>query len=501
LSEPEQTADVVIVGGGGAGLAAALTAARLGRRVTLLEKADRIGGTTALSVGSITASCTPYQSAAGIDDSTQAHFDDMEAIAGEDAGRDNHALRRLYVEEVPSTINFLTELGVVFLAPLPEDVHSKPRMHVAVPDSGTYLYHLLRHCRRAGVRIVTGARVESLATDRGRVTGAVALVNGERRTFNARRGVVVASGDFSSGAELKKRLVAPGVAPIDGINPQSTGDGQRMAMEVGASVVNGDIVWGPEIRFVPPAKPSLVTRIPPLRVVARGIVTAMRHLPDRLMRPFLMRFVTTYLAPSLTLFEKGAVLVNREGRRFCDERDQPELAIPGQPGGEAFILLDAALARELNAWPNFISTAPGVAYAYLPDYERNRGDICRQGDDIEDLASRCGIDPVGLKQTLQQAAPTGTGSSPAQAPFHILGPVRSWILLTEGGLNVDTRLRVLDENQQPIPGLFAAGSAGQGGLLLGGHGHHLGWAFTSGRIAGHSAACAATSIKRQAHHV
>ncbi|HSH44181.1 MAG TPA: FAD-dependent oxidoreductase [Arenicellales bacterium] len=489
MSEAEPTADVVIVGGGGAGLAAALSAARLGRRVTLLEKAPRIGGTTALSVGSITASCTPHQSAAGVDDSTQSHFDDMEAIAGADAGRDNRALRRLYVEEAPATVNFLSDLGVVFLGPLPEDVHSKPRMHVAVPDSRAYLYHLLRHCRRAGVRIVTGARVESLATDHGRVTGVVADVDGERRTFDARRGVVLASGDFSSGSGLKERMVAPGVAAIDGINPRSTGDGQRMAMDAGATVVNGDIVWGPEIRFVPPSKPSLVTRVPPLRIVARGIAAAMRRLPDRLMRPFLMRFVTTYLAPSLGLFEKGAFLVNREGRRFCDERDHPELAIPEQPGGEAFIVLDAALASELNAWPNFISTAPGVAYAYLADYQRNRSDICRQGDDIEDLASRCGIDPAGLKETLAQTSTDGAG---AQAPYHILGPVRSWILLTEGGLNVDTRLRVLDENQQPIPGLFAAGSAGQGGLLLGGHGHHLGWAFTSGRIAGHSAACAAT---------
>lgn len=491
MSERGPTTDVLIVGGGGAALAAALTAARQGRRVTLLEKASKIGGTTALSVGSITASCTPHQSAAGVDDDTEGHFDDMEAIAGADAARDNRALRRLYVDEAASTINFLSDLGVVFLGPLPEDVHRKPRMHVAVPDSRAYLYNLGRHCRRAGVRIVTGARVESLTGGRERVTGVVARVNGERRTFTARRGVVLASGDFSSGAELKRRFVAPGVTDVDGINPDSTGDGQRMAMEVGASVVNGDIVWGPELRFVPPSRPSLVTRIPPFRLVARAIVTAMQRLPDRVMRPLLMRFVTTYLAPSKNLFDKGAVLVNRDGRRFCDERDHPELAIPRQLDGEAFIVLDGNLAREFTAWPNFISTAPGVAYAYLPDYERNRTDICHKAADIDTLASRAGIDPDGLKQTLAQL-PAGA----ATLPYHALGPVRSWILLTEGGLNVDTRMRVLDDDEQPIPGLFAAGSAGQGGLLLGGHGHHLGWAFTSGRIAGQSAACAPASITK-----
>ena len=61
-------------------------------------------------------------------------------------------------------------------------------------------------------------------------------------------------------------------------------------------------------------------------------------------------------------------------------------------------------------------------------------------------------------------------------------------MIADGGLNVDTQLRVLDRNRCPVPGLFAAGSTGQGGLLLEGHGHHLGWAFTSGRIAGRNAA-------------
>ena len=75
-----------------------------------------------------------------------------------------------------------------------------------------------------------------------------------------------------------------------------------------------------------------------------------------------------------------------------------------------------------------------------------------------------------------------------KGPFYALGPVKSYVVFTDGGLNVDEDLRVLGANEQPIPGLFAAGSAGQGGLLLEGHGHHLGWAFISGRIAGKNAA-------------
>ncbi len=79
-------------------------------------------------------------------------------------------------------------------------------------------------------------------------------------------------------------------------------------------------------------------------------------------------------------------------------------------------------------------------------------------------------------------------------PFFALGPAKSWIVFTEGGLRVNERLQVLGRRGTPIGGLYAAGSAGQGGVLLEGHGHHLAWAFTSGRLAGRYAAEEAGSI-------
>lgn len=491
MAQEESDADVIVVGGGGTGLATALAAARLGRRVLLLEKGQSLGGTTALSVGSITASCTPHQAAAKVDDDPQGHYEDMGVIAGDEAHRDNLALRRLYVEQVPETIRFLMDLGITLIGPMPEPPHRKPRMHVIVPHARGYIHHMSRHCRREGVNLVTDARVETLTRDGDRVTGVEALVNGQRRRFTAQRGVVLTSGDFSSGAELKERFVPPDFRTIRGINPESTGDGQRMALAAGATVVNEDMIWGPEIRFVPPPGRSLVTRLPPYRFIARLIRRAMKTMPDALMRPFLMGFVTTYLAPSTTLFDKGAILVNRQGRRFCDERDHPELAIPDQPEGDAYILLDGDLAKAFDAWPNFISTAPGVAYAYLSDYARNRADVCHRADDLNTLASRLGMDNGALREAFARplgAASGGDANGPAKPPYYALGPVRSWILVTEGGVAVNERLEALDADGRPIPGLFAAGSAGQGGLMLGGHGHHLGWAFTSGRIAGRNAA-------------
>jgi succinate dehydrogenase/fumarate reductase flavoprotein subunit len=90
------------------------------------------------------------------------------------------------------------------------------------------------------------------------------------------------------------------------------------------------------------------------------------------------------------------------------------------------------------------------------------------------------MDSQRLRQSL--------GNRQTTPPYLLLGPIHSYVVLADGGLAVSTKMEVLDRGGKPIPGLYAAGSSGQGGLLLCGHGHHLAWAFVSGRIAGASAA-------------
>ena len=141
--------------------------------------------------------------------------------------------------------------------------------------------------------------------------------------------------------------------------------------------------------------------------------------------------------------------------------------------------MDGAIAAKFEAWPHFISTAPGIAYAYLSDYRRGRRDIFHSKPTLAGLARQLGMEEEALA-----LAAVGLGA----APFIALGPVKSYIIFTDGGLAVNERLQVLGPQDWPIAGLYAAGAAGQGGLLLKGHGHHLGWAFTSGRIAGRNAA-------------
>jgi fumarate reductase flavoprotein subunit len=92
---------------------------------------------------------------------------------------------------------------------------------------------------------------------------------------------------------------------------------------------------------------------------------------------------------------------------------------------------------------------------------------------------------LGMPATALEASVAGRLKEP---PYIALGPVRSVFVHAEGGLAVDALHRVLGADGKPIAGLYAAGSTGQGGLLLKGHGHHLAWAFVSGRRAGRHAA-------------
>lgn len=489
-------ADVIVVGGGGSGLAAASEAARLGRRVILLEKNPHTGGTTSWSVGSITVTNSPHQRRHGIQDSPDEHFEDLGKHAGALAPRDNLVLRRLLVENTSDMLEWLQRLGVVFVGPMPEPPHRYRRMHTVVPNSKSFAYHLTRHCRRLGVDIRVNARATRLIVERGRVAGAEAMVDGRPTAFRARSAVVLASGDYSGDRELKAKYAAPEVVDVEPVNPSSTGDGHKLALEVGARIVNGDLVRGPIMRFVPPTRPNLIGRLPPWRWLALSAAWSFEHLPRRIVRPFLMSFLTTALGPSAELFKEGAVLVNRDGERFTDELSAPAFSVPAQADRVAYILFDHRLARRFRRWPHFVSTAPGVAYAYLADYRRNRADIYHQAPSIAGLAQSLGIQPEKLADTVARHNATEREMRPAltQSPFYALGPVKSYCVFADGGLAVNERLEVLKDGGDPIPGLFAAGSTGQGGVLLEGHGHHLGWAFISGRIAGRNAAFAGRSI-------
>ena len=484
-------ADVVVVGGGGSGLAAAIGATEAGAKVLLLEKNPQLGGSTRLSIGSITATQTALQRRAGISDSPDEHFEDMGKFAGDLAPRDNLGLRRVLVDNVSDTVAWLTSLGVTFFGPMPEPPHRKPRMHNILPNSRAYIYYLEREARRIGVEIRLNAKALDIVVEGGSVAEIKALLNGRPQTIRT-PSVILASGDFTAGRELKAEF-APRHADTDAINPTNTGDGQAMARRLGGTIRNGDLFVS-QMRFVQPPNQSMLLKLPPNKILTSSMRAAMRYAPPAILRPFILSFVTTYLAPEHALFKAGAILVNKAGKRFTDELQQPAFDIPAQPDKSAYIVLDGRLAEQFSAWPNFVSTAPGVAYAYVPDYKQTRKDIYHEGATIAGLAASLKVPVTDFEATVKTynagggEYPRGARRPLDEPTFVALGPVCNWVVLGDGGVAVTSRHEVTDEKGVVIPGLYAAGSTGQGGLLLEGHGHHLGWAFTSGRRAGRNAA-------------
>ena len=116
---------------------------------------------------------------------------------------------------------------------------------------------------------------------------------------------------------------------------------------------------------------------------------------------------------------------------------------------------------------------------------RLRPDISVRAPELSQLAKQLDIDGKTLDKTIRDwneraATPLGPG------PWVALGPLRAYFTTTEGGAANDQQLRVLDEAGQIIPGLFAVGQNGLGGMILWGHGLHIGWALTSGRLVGAS---------------
>ena len=483
--------DVIVVGGGGAGLAAAIEAAGAGGRVILLEKNPALGGSTAWSVGSFSATRTPHQKRAGIEDNPDDHYEDMETLAGSYANRDNREFRRMLVDHTTETLAWLEESGLVFVGPNEEPPHRRPRMHNVLPGSKAIPYHLGRRARRAGVDIRLNTRVDHLIVQSGRVTG----VQTQTGPLHARGGVVLAAGDYSASRELKTEFASPEVATLEPVNPTATGDGFRLALAIGAEMVNGDIVRGPIMRFVPP-RPAAAHRPPPALAPARaGHEMVLRPHTRRTAPPLHPQLPHHRAWPVHRIVPPGRHPGQRTWPALRRRDQQTWFRRPATAGPQSLHPARRPLGRPIRGLAQLhlhrtrhLLRLPRGLPPQPPRHPRHRQHPGRAGP-------RHGHrPPPPSPKPSPNTTPKPAKTAPALSQRWTKAPTSPWARSAAmssspmAGCVSSNRFEVLDGAGHPIPGLYAAGSNGQGGVLLEGHGHHLGWAFMSGRMAGANAA-------------
>ncbi|OBH62621.1 FAD-binding protein [Mycobacterium colombiense] len=523
--------DVVVLGSGGAGLTAALTAAAAGASVEVYEKAPTVGGTTAVSGGIV---WIPAHNRSPDGELTPA--DALRYLRAQSLGSMDDELVETFVRTGPVMLDFIEahsglqfEIATGFpdyrpelpggqpgggrslsaapfdLAQLGEwatqitsfpadwsnvgfDAETRARLHAAIDErtshlcvAGTALIAgLLKGLLDAGVTPQTNARAEGLIAEDGEITGVRVALADRTISVRARHGVILGTGGFEWDPALTQAFLR---GPMHGAvsPPNNTGDGLRMAMEHGADLANMGEAWW----------------VPIVQIPGDTIEGKPRSRSVRLERT-----------------RPRSIIVNSAGRRFVNEAcDYNSMAGAfhyldprgGYVNDRGWMVFDSIHLQRYG----FLGIEPGQP---VPDW------FCESAD-LAELAAKTGIDADGLTRTVESwnrqvaagADPDfGRGSSaydgywgddsattPAgktlgpidTAPFYAV-PVSIGAMGTKGGPRTDHDARVLHVGGEPIPGLFAAGNAmgGVTGRAYGGAGGTLGPAMVFGYRAGHAAA-------------
>ncbi len=251
----ELTTDVVVVGAGGAGLAAAASAHQNGAKVIVLEKLASVGGSTALSGGGISATGTKFQEAEGITDTKESWMQlwkERQATSNPNGKYPDYTVVDKFMDAAVVTTEWLVDyVGHSYSAIMGFGLDPVRRLHFAYSDSttkgGTSLtQNIEKFITAQGVEILKETKATELITDKdGNVVGVIAEGKEGKVTINAKK-VILAAGGFAKSEELLERFVpeAAGSAEISWAAAGSTGDGILMAEEIGAALYEEPWVMG-----------------------------------------------------------------------------------------------------------------------------------------------------------------------------------------------------------------------------------------------------------------
>lgn len=445
--------DVLVIGAGACGLAAAISAHDEGASVAIVEKMDRPGGNSALSTGSVPAAGSRFQKAAGIADSPAQLVADLNGIAGE---TDHPALVQRLAELSAPTVEWLIDdLGcrMQLVTAYKHIGHSVPRLHAPVSRRGRDLVDdLLAAVEKRGIPLAVGNGVTELLSDaQGRVTGAITTQRGGGSERIDAKKVILAVNGYAGDKDLVARF-CPDIAGARYFGALgSTGEAIRWGEKLGAAIGNAGAYQG----YAAVADPhgSLL---------------------------------------SWTTIEKGGIIVDANARRFGDES-------AGYSGYTPNVMAAGDGCRAVFDQRIFDIAAQEEEFRELADY----GGF-KSGATVEEAAANAGLVAATLAAEISayNAAARGEardrhgrrdfGLAPLTGKLYICRVVPG-LFHTQGGLMIDADARVVRPDGTPIANLFAGGGAavgisGRKGAAGYASGNGLLTAIALGRIAGLTAA-------------
>lgn len=242
--ENEYTYDVVIVGVGGAGLSATIEAAQAGAKVAVIEKTPAAGGNTLVSGGGLNAPGTKQQIERGVEDSVEKFYEDTFNSGDQQA---DPALVKVMAENALDATDWLiNEIHVDFMSDRLQKFggHSVPRALIPVGNHGDELVlKLVAAAQENNVDIFYSVKGEELLEADGRVNGVKATYRGQEITFNAEKGVILATGGFASNVEMRTKYNSNYDGRFKTTDRDvSSGEGILMAEKIGAELVNMEFI-------------------------------------------------------------------------------------------------------------------------------------------------------------------------------------------------------------------------------------------------------------------